>query len=145
MDITNARRTIDDYHRHAALGDRSVALDHPLGSAGPPPASLLGGKGPFFAMEVQPSITFTYGGVAIDSRGRALNADKASIPGLLVAGVDAGGFSNLGYAGGLALAFVTGYWAALEVGRQLQLPVPRLPAASQQDLVSVAETSSSKL
>lgn len=60
-------------------------------------------------MEVQPSITFTYSGVAINNKGRVLTADKASTPGLLVAGVDSGSFSNLGYAGGLALAFVTSY------------------------------------
>jgi hypothetical protein len=49
------------------------------------------------------------------------------MPGLLVAGVDAGGFSNLSYAGGLALAFLTGFWAAQEAAKQLGLPVPRLP------------------
>lgn len=145
VDTTKTRRTIDDYHRRVTLGDRSVALDYPVGSTGVPPASLLEGKGPFFAMEVQPSITFTYGGISMDTKGRALTADKASIPGLLVAGVDGGGFSNLGYAGGLALAFVTGYWASREVARQLQLPIPSLPPASRVDLESVAETSSSRL
>lgn len=145
VDTTKTRRTIDDYHRRVALGDRSVALDYPVGSTGTPPASLLVGKGPFFAMEVQPSITFTYGGISMDTKGRALTADKVSIPGLLVAGVDGGGFSNLGYAGGLALAFVTGYWAAREVAGQLQLPIPSLPPASRADLESVAERSSSRL
>lgn len=52
-----------------------------------------------FAAEV------TYGGISIDTQGRALTRDKSNILGLLVGGVDAGGFSNLGYAGGLALAF----------------------------------------
>jgi predicted oxidoreductase len=69
------------------------------------------------------------GGVLIDARGHALTADKAAIPGLLVAGVDAGGFGNLGYAGGLALAFVTGLLAAREATRELGLPGPLLPAA----------------
>ena len=145
VDDVKTRHTIDNYHRHVALGDRSVSLEYPVGCAGSPPASLLGGEGPFFAMEVQPSITFTYGGIAIDREGRALTGDKASIPGLLVAGVDAGGFSNLGYAGGLALAFVTGYWAAREAARQLRLPIPSLPSASAQDIKSVTETTSSRL
>ena len=145
VDATKTRRTIDDYHRNVALGDRSVALDYLVGSTGAPPASLLEGKGPFFAMEVQPSITFTYGGISMDTKGQVLTADKAPVPGLLVAGVDGGGFSNLGYAGGLALAFVTGYWAAREAARQLQLPVPSLPPASRKDLESVAETTSSRL
>ncbi|ODM22619.1 hypothetical protein SI65_00208 [Aspergillus cristatus] len=51
----------------------------------------------------------TYGGINIDKQGHALTADKTIIPELLVAGVDAGGFSNLGYAGGLALAFVMAF------------------------------------
>lgn len=78
-------------------------------------------------------ITFTYGGISIDKQGHALTPDKTVIPGLLVAGVDAGGFSNLGYAGGLALAFVTGLWAARAVSRQLGVPEPRLPAADAKD------------
>ena len=78
-------------------------------------------------------ITFTYGGIAIDAKGHALTPDKSRIPGLLVAGVDAGGFSNLGYAGGLALAFVTGLWAAREVARDLGLPEPRLPPPDLRD------------
>jgi hypothetical protein len=80
-----------------------------------------------------PSITFTYGGISVDSQGLALTPDKNIISGLLVAGVDAGGFSNLGYAGGLALAFVTGLWAARSVARELGLVEPCLPAADQRD------------
>ncbi|KAL5357113.1 hypothetical protein BJX96DRAFT_181215 [Aspergillus floccosus] len=128
-----ARRTIDHYDRAIRLGDKTAVLDAPVGQGGAPPAPLVDGDGPFFAMEVQPSITFTYGGIAIDTTSRALTPDKTIIPGLLVAGVDAGGFSNRGYAGGLALAFVTGLWAAREVSRQLNLKVPRLPAADPRD------------
>jgi flavin-dependent dehydrogenase len=79
------------------------------------------------------SITFTYGGVSIDSRGQALTRDKTVIPGLLVAGVDAGGFSNFGYAGGLALAFVTGLWSARTMAHDLGLPQTCLPAANPSD------------
>jgi predicted oxidoreductase len=82
-------------------------------------------------------ITFTYGGIKIDKEGHALTADNIRIPGLLVAGVDAGGFSNLGYAGGLALAFVTGFWAAKEVAKNLRLPLPELPPADPRDAASV--------
>jgi hypothetical protein len=52
---------------------------------------------------------------------------------LLAAGVDAGGFSNLDYAGGLALAFVTGFWAAQEAAKQLGLPVSRLLPVDSRD------------
>lgn len=51
----------------------------------------------------------------------------------MVAGVDAGGFSNVAYAGGLALAFVTGFWAAREIARDMGLPEPRLPEVHPQD------------
>jgi predicted oxidoreductase len=78
-------------------------------------------------------ITFTYGGIKIDKEGHALTSDNVRIPGLFVAGVDAGGFSNLGYAGGLALAFVTGFWAAREVANNLRLPLPELPPADPRD------------
>lgn len=51
-----------------------------------------------------------------------------------MAGVDGGGFSNLGYAGGLALAFVTGLWAARQIAKELCLPEPKLPAANPKDV-----------
>ncbi|RMJ26048.1 Thi4 family [Aspergillus sp. HF37] len=128
-----ARQTIEQYHRAVRLGDETATVSAPVGKAGSPAAALVEGEGPFFAMEVQPSITFTYGGVLIDTKGRALTADKAPIAGLLVAGVDGGGFSNLGYAGGLALAFVTGLWAARAVAQELGLSMRRLPAADPRD------------
>ncbi|KAH6981514.1 FAD binding domain-containing protein [Ilyonectria destructans] len=134
VDVARARQTIEQYYRHVGLGDRSVIIDAPVGRGGEPPEPLVEGDGPFYAMEVQPSITFTYGGIEIDSVGHALGPDKAPIPGLLVAGVDAGGFSNLGYAGGLALAFVTGYWAAREICNELKLPLPFLPRVASADL-----------
>ncbi|KAI2818911.1 hypothetical protein CBS115989_4735 [Aspergillus niger] len=130
-----ARKTIKQYDQAIRLGDSTVALDAPVGAGGNPPVPLVEGDGPFFCMEVQPSITFTYGGIRIDSKGRALTTDGNPIPGLLVAGVDGGGFSNLGYAGGLALAFVTGFWAAKAIAMELNLPVPSLPAADARDAV----------
>ncbi|KIW92829.1 uncharacterized protein Z519_06678 [Cladophialophora bantiana CBS 173.52] len=140
VDSFQARRTIEQYHRAVVQAKSDVALDAPIGKGGPPPESLLDGEGGFYAMEVQPSITFSYGGIAIDKYGHALTADKTPIPGLLVAGVDAGGFSNLGYAGGLALAFVTGFWAARTAARELSLKEPKLPstAAQDRDLITVA-------
>ncbi|OJJ84462.1 FAD-dependent oxidoreductase [Aspergillus glaucus CBS 516.65] len=134
VDCVNAKRTIEEYDRVVRQkGGNGLGLDAPVGRGGLPPASLVEGDGPFYAIEVQPSITFTYGGINIDKQGHALAADKTIIQGLLVAGVDAGGFSNLGYAGGLALAFVTGIWAAREVARDLRLPLPRLPVPDARD------------
>ena len=51
------------------------------------------------------AVTHTYGGVKVDERARAAD-------GVWVAGVDAGGISNGGYASGLAQALVLGLVAA---------------------------------
>lgn len=67
-------------------------------------------------------ITFTYGGISINMQGHALTWDKNIIPGLLVAGVDVGCFSNLGYAGSLVLTFATSLWSAWVVLCELGLP-----------------------
>jgi succinate dehydrogenase/fumarate reductase flavoprotein subunit len=67
---------------------------------------------PFFALEVKAAITFTHGGVRIDDGARALDASGRPVPGLLVAGADAGGVHDRGYGGGLATAGVFGLRAA---------------------------------
>ncbi|CAI7584654.1 unnamed protein product [Penicillium manginii] len=135
VDSVGAKRTITQYDKVVRCNDAEQGLDAPIGPV--PPMPLVEGEGPFYAIEVQPSITFTYGGIKIDKEGHALTADNIRIPGLLVAGVDAGGFSNLGYAGGLALAFVTGFWAAKEVAKNLRLPLPELPPADPRDAAAV--------
>jgi succinate dehydrogenase/fumarate reductase flavoprotein subunit len=56
-------------------------------------------------VRVYAAVTHTYGGVKVDERARAAD-------GLWVAGVDAGGISNGGYASGLAQALVLGLVAA---------------------------------
>jgi len=56
-------------------------------------------------VRVYAAVTHTYGGVRIDTRARAAD-------GVWVAGVDAGGLSNGGYASGLAQALVFGLVAA---------------------------------
>ncbi|WP_413250206.1 FAD-dependent oxidoreductase [Sinomonas flava] len=81
------------------------------GGAPVSPAAEAPSEAPFYALEVRPSVTFTFGGVRIDSDGHALDADGRVVPGLYAAGADAGGLSNFGYAGGLAPAYITGRWA----------------------------------
>ena len=56
-------------------------------------------------VRVYAAVTHTYGGVRVDTRARAAD-------GVWVAGVDAGGVSNGGYASGLAQALVLGLAAA---------------------------------
>jgi succinate dehydrogenase/fumarate reductase flavoprotein subunit len=74
---------------------------------------------PFHALEVQPAITFTLGGVRVDADGRALDANGAPVPGLWVAGADAGGLQGPGYVGGLALGLVLGRRAAESIAAAL--------------------------
>jgi succinate dehydrogenase/fumarate reductase flavoprotein subunit len=74
----------------------------------PPPLR----EAPFHAVEVQPSITFTFGGLRGDADGRALAAHGEPVPGMFVAGGDLGGVQETGYVGGLVLGLVYGPRAA---------------------------------
>lgn len=70
---------------------------------------------PFYVVEAAPAITFTFGGLLIDTEARVRSADTdgaGPIPGLLAAGADAGGLYRRAYAGGLAPALVFGLAAA---------------------------------
>ncbi|MFE2484600.1 FAD-dependent oxidoreductase [Streptomyces mirabilis] len=68
---------------------------------------------PFYVIEAAPAITFAFGGLLIDAEAHALSADgRRTVPGLLVAGADAGGLYRRAYAGGLAPALVFGLAAA---------------------------------
>jgi hypothetical protein len=62
-------------------------------------------RGGGLRVRVYAAVTHTYGGVRVDTRARAAD-------GVWVAGVDAGGVSNGGYASGLAQALVLGLAAA---------------------------------
>lgn len=55
VDPTQSARTVEQYDQVVRLGKTNVGLDAPVGRGGPPPASLVDGEGPFYAMEVQPS------------------------------------------------------------------------------------------
>ena len=67
---------------------------------------------PYWVVEAQPGITFTYDGLRIDARARVLDAEGVPVAGLLAAGADAGGLYHRAYAGGLAAALVFGLQAA---------------------------------
>jgi succinate dehydrogenase/fumarate reductase flavoprotein subunit len=61
-------------------------------------------RAPFYALLVEPAITFPYAGIACDAHARVLDHSGVPIKGLLAAGVDIGSVFGGGYAGGLALA-----------------------------------------
>jgi len=58
----------------------------------------------FYALEVRPAITFTQGGLRIDTDARVLDGQGQPIVGLYASGADIGDVYNGGYAGGLSLA-----------------------------------------
>jgi hypothetical protein len=102
FDPATVERTLADYveSRPTSLSPPSEryspALDEP----------------PYFALEVQPAITFPYAGLATDIDGVVLGED-GPIEGLLAGGVDVGGVYQRGYAGALARGLVSGLRAAI--------------------------------
>lgn len=67
---------------------------------------------PFYALGLTPGITFTLGGLRINTNAQVLDRSNRPIPGLYAAGADAGGIHNEQYAGGLCLGLVFGRRAA---------------------------------
>lgn len=95
-------------------------------------------QAPFMAIPVCPGITYTMGGISIDSHAQVLAENGAPIPGLLAAGAATGGLEggrDAGYIGGLMKAGVFGLIAAERVaalrgvtqGEDKAGPPPRPP------------------
>ena len=83
-------------YEHGGAQDAPISAPAPLREA------------PFWAVEFQPTITFTLGGVRVDSWGRVLDRDAGVIEGLYCAGGDAGGLQGPHYVAGLMLGMVFG-------------------------------------
>lgn len=96
FDAKTAAATVADYNRLAAAEIQPA----------PPRVRTLQPylEPPFYAIEAQPGVTATHGGLRVDAEARVLNAFGAPIPGLLAAGADAGNVFGEGYAGGLCFA-----------------------------------------
>ena len=62
-------------------------------------------------------MTFTNGGVRVNTECQALDRDGLPIPGLFIAGVDIGAISVETYVGGLSVATVTGLRAGVFASR----------------------------
>ena len=58
---------------------------------------------PYAGFAVTCGITFTFGGLRIDSRGQVLDTEDAKIPGLYAAGELVGGLFYVNYPGGAGL------------------------------------------
>jgi succinate dehydrogenase/fumarate reductase flavoprotein subunit len=100
----------------AVVRDALVAFNEQCVEGAADPPRRRDGLGltdpPYYVLEVTPAITFTFGGLLIDTDARVLSDDGEPIPGLLAAGADAGGLYVRAYAGGLAAALVFGLCAA---------------------------------
>jgi succinate dehydrogenase/fumarate reductase flavoprotein subunit len=104
-DADRLTQTLGDYNRVAASDP--AGLDPPNERHSRPLD-----EAPYFALEVQPAITFPYSGLSTNADTEVLG-DNGPIPGLLAGGVDVGGVYKRGYAGALARGLVFGTRAAL--------------------------------
>jgi succinate dehydrogenase/fumarate reductase flavoprotein subunit len=101
----------------AGVYESLIAYNRAAAAGGPfdPPRSVDArplDEPPYYVIDVEPAITFTFGGARIDTEARVLSESGTPIPGLLAAGADAGGLYHRAYAGGLSPALVFGLRAA---------------------------------
>jgi succinate dehydrogenase/fumarate reductase flavoprotein subunit len=126
----SARDTIAACDRAALHGD---AASLPVPRNGDLPRIC---EAPFFAVPVRAAVTFTEGGIRTDLQGRALDRDGQPVCGLYAAGVDVGCISNVGYAGALAAALVTGLRAGVHAARHAGVAAPPPATVSRQTLLA---------
>jgi succinate dehydrogenase/fumarate reductase flavoprotein subunit len=100
------RATIQEYNAAIAAG-RAGQLRIPRRAKANPIRTP-----PFYALGLTPGITFTLGGLRINTHAQVLDRSQRPIAGLYAAGADAGGIHNEQYAGGLCLGLVFGRRAA---------------------------------
>lgn len=105
--------TIHEFNA-AATGGRAAHLRIPRRAKANP---LL--TPPFYALGLTPGITFTLGGLRINTAAQVLDSSHRPIPGLYAAGADAGGIHNEQYAGGLCLGLVFGRRAAKDAATSI--------------------------
>jgi tricarballylate dehydrogenase len=108
INVVGLRRTVDEYNAACGAGTfdpfHKDGLD--TGGALRPPKSnwaLPLSDPPFVAYAVTCGITFTYGGLKIDSNARVLDTVGRPMPGLFATGEIAGGFFFHNYAAGSGL------------------------------------------
>ena len=78
-------------------------------------------KPPFYAVPMVSGITYTMGGIVINTHAQALREDGSTIDGLYAVGAATGGLEGgpvIGYVGGLAKGGITGLAAAEHVAAQ---------------------------
>lgn len=87
-------------------------------------------KAPFYALPICAGITYTTGGLLIDSHARVLRENKVPIQGLYAAGSVVGGIEggpSASYVGGLMKALILGILAAEDVANTKTESTPKTP------------------
>jgi fumarate reductase flavoprotein subunit len=100
--------------------NRAVESNQPGSLVVPRTGKLKILRAPFYGLKVIPGITFTMGGILINGRSEALDANETPIGGLYAAGDAIGGLMGGyrgGYTGGLMQAVVTGILAGENAAR----------------------------
>jgi len=101
------RRTVEEFNAAVQPGEfNPAAKDGKLTAGLDPPKSNWALKidtPPFAAYPVTCGITFTYGGIAIDTKARVLDTSDKPISGLYATGEITGGFFYYNYPGGAGL------------------------------------------
>lgn len=99
---------LDQVARYNAAIEGGASLSPTRTSIKYPPLPVR--RAPFYALPAAPGITYTMGGVLIDSHARVLTSEKKPIAGLYAVGSTTGGLEggpHVGYVGGLVKAATT--------------------------------------
>ena len=104
---TQFLKTIEEYNQSVQEGNYNPTEKDGKGTDGiTPPKSnwaLRIEEGPFYAFPVTCGITFSFGGIHVNTAGEVLNKDEAPIAGLFAAGEMVGGIFYENYPGGSGL------------------------------------------
>jgi fumarate reductase flavoprotein subunit len=114
-------RTIEEYNSAVASGQAGSLTPHRTTIKTQPRAVT---QPPFLAVRLAAGVTYTMGGIAIDSDGRVLDEHRRPIPGLYASGCCTGGVeggATSGYVGGLTKSTVISQRAAKAIA-QYQTP-----------------------
>ena len=112
LDPDGLEATVASYNKACASGG-FAALTPPRSTDKAKPMPIA--KGPFVAIPACAGITYTMGGIRIDTDARVLTEAGTPVPGLYAAGAATGGIEGgpaIGYTGGLSKSAVFGFRAA---------------------------------
>ena len=118
--------TVREYNEAVQDGEFNPSVKDGKGTKGiePPKTNWANtiDEGPFYAYPVTCGITFSFGGVHVDTEGHVLDRNEQPIPGLFAAGEMVGGIFYHNYPGGSGLmsGAVYGKIAGTSAGRHVQ-------------------------